>query len=336
MKEVIVKNSIIALITACILWTLCFLFMKIFFALKYEKRIKYYTIKQKKEDIPSLVDRIISTFLHVVKKISEILNKKNAFKKYGRRFDKYLIYYTRENFTGIDYVSCKVVVTLLANVVYFILILFGFISFNILNFIIINGLSYYIFDIIIILLYKSKKKLIEDQLLQAVVIMNSAFKSGKNIYQAVQIIKEELPSPIKDEFDIISKDLDYGLDVNTIFERFYNRIKIEEAKYITSSLSLLDKTGGSIVTVFNMIEKTFYNRLKIRNELFSLTASSKLLSYILCVLPFIFTLCIFLLSPSFFVPLYSSLPGYILDGIMFILYFSYIVLIRRIMKVDEI
>ena len=46
-------------------------------------------------------------------------------------------------------------------------------------------------DLVIIYLYRDKKKLIEEQLLQAVVIMNSAFKSGKNIIQALTIVKNE-------------------------------------------------------------------------------------------------------------------------------------------------
>ena len=166
--------------------------------------------------------------------------------------------------------------------------------------------------------------------------MNSAFKSGKNIYQAVQIIKNELPNPIKEEFMIIAKDLDYGLDVNVIFARFYERVKVDEAKYITSSLSLLSKTGGSVVDVFDMIEKKFYNRLKVRNELKSMTATSKLLKNFLCFIPLVFAIFIMILDPNYFKPLYSSVVGIIVLSIIIIFYLLYIIIIRQIMKVDEV
>ena len=113
-------------------------------------------------------------------------------------------------------------------------------------FIILSFLSFFMIDIILIIVYKKKRNNIEAGLLQAIVIMNSAFKSGKNIWQAINIVKTSTESPIKEEFEIISKDIDYGLDLLTVFERFYNRVKVEEVKYITTSLSLLNKTGGIV------------------------------------------------------------------------------------------
>jgi len=167
-------------------------------------------------------------------------------------------------------------------------------------------------------------------------MMNSAFKSGKNILQAIEIVKKELPSPIKEEFEIIHKDLSYGLDLSTVFERFYKRIKLKEAKYITSSLSLLSKTGGNIVTVFNMIEKSFYDRLKIKNELAALTSSSKFLYRMLIGMPIIFVLVIITMNPTYFNPLLTTNIGYIIDVIILVLYIIYIMIIKSVMKVEEV
>ena len=166
--------------------------------------------------------------------------------------------------------------------------------------------------------------------------MNSAFKSGKNIHQAIEIVKKELPSPIKEEFAIIYTDINYGLDLTVVFERFYKRVKVEEAKYITSSLSLLSKTGGNIVTVFNMIEKNFYDRLKIKNELEALTSSSKFLYRMLISLPVIFVLVIVMMNPTYFNPLIRTKLGYVIDLIIILLYVIYIIIIKKLMKVEEV
>ena len=69
-------------------------------------------------------------------------------------------------------------------------------------------------------------------------------------------------------------DIDYGLSLEVVFDRFYNRVKLEDIKYITSSLSLINKTGGNIVRVFGSIEKNFYDKKKIKDEMNSLTSSS--------------------------------------------------------------
>ena len=77
-----------------------------------------------------------------------------------------------------------------------------------------------------------RKKKIQDDLLKAVVIMNNSFKSGRNIMQAINTVEEELDGPIADEFKKISLDISYGLSIDTVFNRFYNRVGLEDAKYI--------------------------------------------------------------------------------------------------------
>ena len=53
-------------------------------------------------------------------------------------------------------------------------------------------LGFYILDIILLISNKFKKKKIENDMLRAIMIMNSAFKSGKSTIQAVEIASEKL------------------------------------------------------------------------------------------------------------------------------------------------
>ena len=80
--------------------------------------------------------------------------------------------------------------------------------------------------------------------------MNNSFKAGSNVTKAVETVIDELDGPIKDEFRKIYIDINYGLSLDVVFNRFYERVKLEDAQYLTSSLSLLNKTGGNIVKVF--------------------------------------------------------------------------------------
>ena len=163
--------------------------------------------------------------------------------------------------------------------------------------------------------------------------MNNAFGSGKNIMQAIQIVKTELDGPIQDEFEKIYLDISYGLSLDVVFKRFYERVKIEDAKYITSSLTLLNKTGGDIIKVFSRLEKSILDKKNLRNELYSLTSSSRFVFRFLSILPFIFVLIIFLLNPSYFTPLFASPIGIMIFVFIIILYILYIIVIRRVLEV---
>ena len=164
--------------------------------------------------------------------------------------------------------------------------------------------------------------------------MNNAFKSGMNIIQAVDIVIMELDGPIKDEFKKISMDIQYGLSLEIVFERFYNRVKLDSVKYITSSLSLINKTGGNIVKIFSAIEKNFYDKKKLTDELNSLTASSIFMFRLLVFMPIILFILLLTLNKEYFMPLIATNLGRIVMLVIILLYIIYIFIIKRIMKVD--
>ena len=334
MDKLVLMELARELMVCSIFIILVFLFVKIFYSSQSEKRISSFAMETSSNEEISIIDLLSSFFKKIIRFINKLLSKSKIVKRYGERLEKYLLY-AGTKFKGDDIVSIKFLIMFLMQIIYLFTCIFST-RFNLYSFLMLSILSFMLLDIIVIIIYHNEKKLIEEQLLQAVVIMNSAFKSGKNITEAIMIVKKELPSPIKDEFEIIYKDISYGLSLNDAFTRFYNRVKLEETKYIAASLSLLSKTGGNIVTVFNMIERNFYDRLKIKNELNALTSTSKFLYRLLMVLPFIFVIIIMALNPAYFAPLFTNTIGIIVLVIMLLLYILYLLLIKRIMKVNEV
>lgn len=335
MKEMLPK--IIVILGICIIFIICaFLFVRLYFSIKLENKLKKFTVNVSENNTISFVDRLMIFFLKIIKKISKLNSKSVILKKYSVRLSKYLIYNKSNNLKSIDYISIKILYMIFIDFLYIIMSILKGVKTDLSLFIILSFVSFFMIDIILIIIYKKKRNTIESGLLQAIVIMNSAFKSGKNIWQAINIVKTSTESPIKEEFEIISKDIDYGLDLLTVFERFYNRVKVEEVKYITSSLSLLNKTGGNIVSVFNMIEKHFYDKLKIKNELNSLTSSSKMLYRILVVIPFVFIIVITMLNKDYFKVLITTKIGIIIDFFILLIYIIYIITIKKITKVEKV
>ena len=194
--------------------------------------------------------------------------------------------------------------------------------------------GFYILDILLIINSKFKKRKIENDMLRAIIIMNNAFKSGKSTIQAVEIASEKLPKPINLEFKRMHQEMKYGLSVDVVFDRFAKRMNIEEAEYLSSSLTILNRTGGNIIAVFNSIEKTLFDKKKLKEELKNSTTVSNLLVKILLVVPIFFVLIIYLLNPNYFDPFFQSTTGYILLLIIIILFAIYAYLLQKIIKVE--
>ena len=100
-----------------------------------------------------------------------------------------------------------------------------------------------------------------------------------------------------------------------------------------SQLTILNKTGGNIVSVFTSIEKTLFDRKKLENDLKTSASASNFVVKFLMIIPIIFVLVIYVISPTYFDPLFSSPLGYFILLMMWMMFIIFIYLLNKIMKV---
>ena len=302
-------------------------------AVKLEKRIGRYTVKPITDKTESILDILAIKLAVVSSKISNYIEKFDIVKKLGKRYQKYAEAFSNGTYNGIDFVSKKIIVSIVFVITAMIIQTLRFKIISIYEIIIPLTLGYYLLDIIYVYRYYVYRKKIEKDLLQAIIIMNNCFKSGRSITQAVDIVSKQVTGAIALEFKKMSLELSFGLDIEEVFKRFADRVKLEEAAYLTSSISILNKTGGNIIKVFSSIEQTLFNRQKLNLELKSLTSSSKVIMYVLTIMPIIFVLFISFINPNYFKPLFTNVVGFVIIGVILILYIAYILVVRKIMKV---
>lgn len=303
-------------------------------SIKYEKRIGDFSLSSINDTELSFFDRVNSFIWAIIHKFGNILCKSKILNKYSKRYDKHITFDERNKKSSKDYLAIKFLLAFLLVFLNVLITVFKYTEVNIVSYLITFLIGFFSIDIYLALEWRKKRQQIEDDLLRAVIIMNNAFKAGRNIMQSVDLVKNELSGPIADEFQKISLDITYGLSLEVAFSRFYERVKLEEAKYIASSLTLLNKTGGNIVVVFASIERTFLNKRQMKQELQSLTAASNFVFKLLLLMPVIFIAIILILNRTYFKPLYTSVIGIIISILIVLLYALYIVVIRKVMKVD--
>lgn len=300
--------------------------------LKLEKRIDKYALSPKKGHNISLMDIFAGEYKKLNHQIVKLLNKSVFAKKYAKKLDKYVAV-TENHKSGMEILALKVITALAIVLVAFISDVIQIKVMQIYEIGLPLLVGFFIPDILYFVKYKAYKRRIENDLLSAIIIMNNAFKAGRNITQAIDIVGQELDGIISEEFKKMSLELSYGLDIEVIFKRFADRVKLDEVNYLTASLTVLNKTGGDIVEVFSSIEKTLFNKKTLRLELASLTGSSRLIVYVLLAVPFLFILVISVISPTYFLPLITTDLGIILLIFMIIYYILFVFVVRKIMKV---
>lgn len=326
-----IELTIIQVIIMIVLFCIIILLLRQSKAIKCERRIARYSISPLEYKDKSFADIVYDKYYRGVIKLSKVLKKSKFITKKSLKYEKYLGYLP--NFEVIDFISNKIII----SVIYIIITIFSITLqtrvVTILELIINLMIGYYLLDVYLYYRQKYMKKVIEKQVLKAVIVMNNAFKAGKSTMQAIYIASQELVPPLNYEFRRMYDEMQYGLSIDVVFDRLSKRVDNEAIQYLASSLIILNKTGGNIIKVFSSIERTLFDNQKLNEELKNLTASSNVVVKILLCIPFIFTFLIFILSPTYFNPLFDSSLGHIVILLIILIFISYIWFLQRVMKV---
>lgn len=325
---------ILKIVIVIILIIIVFLTLRSIITNKKVRRISYYSLEPLKDNSLSISDKFINKYTSFVKNMRKYALKSEFLKKWSKKYEKYIKYTNRENIKAIDFITNKIIIACVFVILTVFSQVFTMKVLGIYDYILNFFVGYFLLDIYLYFNKKRENKLISNELLRAIIIMNNAFKSGKSILQAIKIASEELPEPICDEFKKMYLDMKFGLSVDTVFDRFSKRVDLEEAVYVSSSLKILNKTGGNIVEVFSSIERTLFDKKKLNEELKNISSSPNMIVKILLFVPIVFILLIYILDPSYFSPLFESPLGYIIIGMIVIMFIIYALLLKRILKIE--
>ena len=328
MLELAIVIGVIILLLVIVIYE----FLKIRKTIKIANRIDKFTLKVPGKNEPTIGDDLNRNVNSLIGKISNILSKSTYFTKKANKYDRYSAIKKNPNYKY-DVYSIKILISILVFMVYTITSVLNK-NFEFPIGLILLVLGYFATDIYLEILNQIRIKNIEGDLLKAIIIMNNAFKSGLNISNALDVVITDLDGPVRDEFMLIKKDLSSGIDTSEAFNRFYKRVKLDDAQYISSSLSILNVTGGNITFIFSNIEEALTNKKKLKDELKAMTASSMLVYRVLTFMPFILIFIILILNKDYFNPLFNNILGIFAIILALILYTIYILVIRKILKVE--
>lgn len=324
-QEFIKQCSLIGVVIVCL-----FIILSYYRSITIEKRLSLYSINPKKKKA-TLFERIIKVVTGMIEPFADWLARFNCMEDYAERYERYQVAFHEKS--ALLIVAKKVVISVVFFAVSMIVVTLKLEVMTAVEMLLALLIGYYLLDFIYLFKYQFYRRNVENDLLQAIIVMKNAIRAGNSITQTIDIVTEELEGDIALEFKKMKQELTLGLSIEEVFERFAERLDLPEVNYLTSSLIILNQTGGNIVKVFSSIEKTLMNKKKIRLELRALTSSSKMVTGILILLPIVFVAIISFISPNYFLPFFESSLGIMLFIMSLAIYLLYIHLIRRIMKV---
>lgn len=281
----------------------------------------------------SLLDLINDILWKFIRLISEILSKSKILSMHSKSFDIYVTYSDNQKVKGIDILSIKILFALVMFITTFILSIINFIDVTYLFVVLISVFAYFVPNYVLDVKYNSISKNVNNDIISAIMILNTSLKSGKSINEATYIVSKELDGAISNEFLKISKDISYGIDVTEAFNRFYNRVSLDSTKFISETLLIYKNLGSNLINVFDYIEKELVNNSKTDKNLLSTTIEARFIYKLVLILPFLVFVCFSIIDTSLFISIFINPTGAFILIAIIALYILYIVLMKMVMQV---
>ena len=162
-------------------------------------------------------------------------------------------------------------------------------------------------------------KNIDNQLVDALILISNSLKSGYSFMQGIELVAEEAPKPICDEFSRILRETNLGMNLEDALDGITERVPSEDLDLVITAVKIQRLIGGNLSEVLERIVHTIRERIRIKGEISTLTAQGKLQGIILTLIPPGIAIGIYGMAPDFMSPLFTTTIGKMMIGVAVVL-----------------
>jgi tight adherence protein B len=181
---------------------------------------------------------------------------------------------------------------------------------------------------------KKRKQKFEDHLPEMISTIVGALRAGFSLPQALHSVMEEADSPVKEEIEIVLKEMQYGTTLEDSLNHLKERMPSPDLDLMIQAIIIQRQVGGNLATVLETIVTTIRERILIQGQISTLTAQGRMSGWVLGLLPVFIGFFIYLIEPDYMSVLFQNPIGIILSIFACISCFVGFMLIRKITSIE--
>ena len=164
-------------------------------------------------------------------------------------------------------------------------------------------------------LIPARKRRLLLQFREGLSVLSASLSAGYSIENALKESVDELSllydrsELIVREFDQLSHLVSMNMPVERAMDEFAERSGIDDIRNFARVLRIAKRSGGELVAIMNHSAETIGDRIQVKEELRTMTASRRFEQSIMNAVPLLIVLYINLSSPGFFSIMYTSVLG---------------------------
>jgi tight adherence protein B len=156
------------------------------------------------------------------------------------------------------------------------------------------------------------KQRIVEQLPEICRTLANSSRSGMTLTQGINLVAQEISEPARSEFRRLAQELTLGIDFNTSLKSMEKRINSREFQLFVATMLIQKKAGGNLYSVLDEMSQTLEDRKILQQEIKTMTAEQRYVSYIVPVIPIFLVLMMNNVIDGFLDPLFSGLGLFLL------------------------
>lgn len=161
-----------------------------------------------------------------------------------------------------------------------------------------------------------------------------AVRSGLPLNDGIRLIANESAEPVRTEFRRIVESQQLGLPTPEAALRMGETMPCPEAGFFGIVIQIQTQAGGNLSEALGNLSRVLRDRKKMKAKVNALSMEAKASAAIIGALPFIVAFLVYLSSPTYIMPLFTTSTGHIILGFSAIWMSMGIFVMRKMMNFE--
>lgn len=180
-----------------------------------------------------------------------------------------------------------------------------------------------------------KKRLaaFEEQFPEALDFLARAMRAGHAFSIALEMLSEESPQPLGQEFRKVFNEHNLGLPIETALQNLSSRVPLLDVSFFVSAVLLQRETGGNLSEILNKLAVIIRERFKLKGAVRAASAHGRITGSILTLMPIVLMFGLMVVAPGYLQGMAKDPDGRILIAVCIVAIITGHFFIRKIVNI---
>lgn len=139
---------------------------------------------------------------------------------------------------------------------------------------------------------------LEEQFPETIELIARALRSGHAFTTGIGMVAEEMPEPVRTEFQLMHDRQNFGMPLSEAMHGFAERMSLLDARFFVTAVLTQRESGGNLSEVLDSLASIIRERFRLRRQVRALSAHGRITGTVLfCLAPAI-TGLLMLIAPT--------------------------------------